>query len=51
VIEVRERDIRYLMVNHVDEKGAILDHPTAKADAENLGASVIAEIRKRLAAG
>jgi len=50
VIEVKDRDISYLMVNHVDEKGAILDHPTAKADAEKLGAAVIAEIRKRLAA-
>jgi multimeric flavodoxin WrbA len=50
VIEVKERDINYLMVNHVDEKGAILNHPTAKADAERLGAAVIAEIKKRLAA-
>lgn len=49
VIEVKDRDINYLMVNHVDEKGAILSHPTAKADAEKLGAAVIAEIRKRLA--
>ena len=50
VIEVKDRDINYLMVNHVDEKGAILSHPAAKADAEKLGAAVIAEIRKRLAA-
>lgn len=50
VIEVKDRDVSYLMVNHVDEKGAILDHPTAKADAEKLGAAVIAEIRKRLPA-
>jgi multimeric flavodoxin WrbA len=50
VIEVKDKDIRYLMINHVDEKGAILEHPTAKADAENLGAAVIAEIKKRLAA-
>jgi len=50
VIEVKDRDISYLMINHVDEKGAILDHPTAKADAERLGATVIAEIKKRLAA-
>jgi multimeric flavodoxin WrbA len=48
VIEVKNRDISYLMVNHVDEKGAILDHPTAKTDAEKLGASVITEIKKRL---
>jgi multimeric flavodoxin WrbA len=50
VIEVKDRDVSYLMVNHVDEKGAILDHPSAKGDAEKLGAAVIAEIRKRLAA-
>jgi len=49
VIEVKKRDINYLMVNHVDEKGAILNHPTAKTDAEKLGTAVIAEIRKRLA--
>ncbi len=50
VIEVKDKDIRYLMINHVDEKGAILNHPTAKADAEKLGAAVIAEIKMRLAA-
>ncbi len=50
VIEVKNRDISYLMVNHVDEKGAILNHPTAKADAEKLADTVIAEIKKRLAA-
>jgi multimeric flavodoxin WrbA len=50
VIEVKDRDVRYLMVRHVDEKGAILSHPTARADAEKLGADVIAEIKKRLAA-
>jgi multimeric flavodoxin WrbA len=48
VIEVKNRDINFLMVNNVDEKGAILDHPTAKTDAEKLGASVITEIKKRL---
>lgn len=49
VIEVKERDINYLMINHVDEKGAILAHPSAKADAEKLGTTTIAEITKRLA--
>jgi hypothetical protein len=37
------------MVNNVDEKGAITNHPTAKTDAEKLGTAVIDEIRKRLA--
>jgi multimeric flavodoxin WrbA len=49
VIDIRDADIRYLMVNNVDEKGAILNHPTAKTDAEQLGRSVITEIKKRLA--
>jgi hypothetical protein len=48
VIEVRDRDIRYLFIRGVDEKGAILSHPTAKTDAEQLGHSVIAELRGRL---
>ena len=48
VIEVKDRDISYLMINHVDEKGAILTHPTAKADAEKLGKTTTAEITKRL---
>lgn len=49
VIEVKDRDINYLMINNVDEKGAITNHPTAKTDAEKLGMAVIDEIRKRLA--
>jgi multimeric flavodoxin WrbA len=48
VIDVRDRDIRYLMVNNVDEKGAILKHPTARTDALRLGHEVISELRKRL---
>ncbi len=50
VIEVKDRDVSYLMINNVDEKGAILNHPSAKPDAEKLGTAVIAEIRKRLSA-
>lgn len=49
VIEVKDADISYLMVNGVDEKGAIEKHPTARADAAKLGKSVIAELKKRLA--
>jgi multimeric flavodoxin WrbA len=49
VIDIRDADISYLMINSVDEKGAIEHHPTAKTDAEKLGKAVIAEIRKRLA--
>ncbi|NYT16526.1 MAG: flavodoxin family protein [Methanomicrobiales archaeon] len=49
VIEVKDKDIHYLMVNGVDEKGAILNHPTAQQDAERLAREVITEIKARLA--
>ena len=49
VIDVKDADISYLMINGVDEKGAIEHHLTAKTDAEKLGKAVIAELRKRLA--
>ena len=51
VIEIRDADISYLMINGVDEKGAITRHPTAKTDAEKMGKSVIAELKKRLSEG
>jgi multimeric flavodoxin WrbA len=50
VIDIKDADISYLMINGVDEKGAIGLHPTARTDATNLGKSLIAEIKKRLAA-
>jgi len=50
VIDIKDADISYLMINNVDEKGAIEKHPTAKADAEKLGKAMLAEIKKRLAA-
>ncbi len=46
VIDVKNKDIRYLMINNVDEKGAINDHPTAEADALALADEVIATMRK-----
>jgi hypothetical protein len=51
VIDIKDADIRYLMINGVDEKGAIERHPTAKDDAEALGKAVIAELKVRLGAG
>jgi multimeric flavodoxin WrbA len=48
VIDIRDADISYLMINNVDEKGAIDRHPTAKADADRLGRSLVAEIKKRI---
>jgi multimeric flavodoxin WrbA len=50
VIDIKDADITYLMINGVDEKGAIDLHSTARTDATNLGKSLIAEIKKRLAA-
>jgi hypothetical protein len=49
VIDIRNEDISYLMVNGVDEKGAIDRHPTAKADAQKLGRALITELKMRLA--
>jgi len=49
VIDVKDKDIHYLMVNGVDEKGAILKHPSAQRDAEQLAREVISDIRARLA--
>ena len=48
VIDLKDADIRYLMINGVDEKGAIDRHPTAKADAIKLGKNTITELKKRL---
>jgi multimeric flavodoxin WrbA len=48
VIDIKDADISYLMINGVDEKGAIDLHPTARTDAENLGKSLIVDIKKRL---
>jgi len=48
VIDIRDADISYLMINGVDEKGAIEHHPTAMTDATNLGRNIIKELKKRL---
>ncbi len=50
VIDIKDADISYLMINGVDEKGAIDLHPAASSDAENLGKSLISDSKKRLAA-
>ena len=49
VIDVRDADIFYLFVRGVDEKGAILSHPSARSDAAALGAKVASLLRARLA--
>lgn len=48
VIDIRDTDIRYMMINGVDEKGAIEHHPTAQADAASLGKETVHELKKRL---
>ena len=47
VIDIKDADIRNLMINGVDEKGAIERHPTARKDAEALGKAVITELKAR----
>ena len=49
VIDVLDKDIRYLTIRGVDEKGAIENHPTAKNEAEALANAVITDLRSRLA--
>jgi len=46
VVDVRNKATRYLMVNGVDEKGAIEGHPTARSDAQALGREVVAHLRE-----
>jgi multimeric flavodoxin WrbA len=48
VVDVRDRDTRYLMVKGVDEKGAILSHPTARHDAEKLAQEMVMKVRDLL---
>ncbi|MCA1917742.1 flavodoxin family protein [Methanospirillum hungatei] len=49
VIEVKNRDLSYLMIRHVDEKGAVISHPTAKEEALSLSRSVLETMKERLA--
>jgi multimeric flavodoxin WrbA len=45
---IRDRDMRYLLVNSVDEPGAVEHHPTAWTSAVALGQSAVATLRERL---
>lgn len=47
VMDIKNRDISYLMVNSVDEMGALAAHPTATTDAAILGSKMIADIKAR----
>ena len=48
VIEVKNRDLSYLMIRSVDEKGAVISHPTAKEEALSLSRSVLQTMKERL---
>lgn len=48
VIEVKNRDISYLMINRVDEKGAVGLHKTAREDAIRTGNALLAGMQERL---
>ena len=45
---VRDRDMHYLLVNSVDEPGAVKRHPTAWTSAVALGHEATATLRERL---
>jgi multimeric flavodoxin WrbA len=48
VIEVKNRDLSYVMIRHVDEKGAIKRHPTAHKEAASIARSVLTAMKERL---
>jgi multimeric flavodoxin WrbA len=48
VIEVKNKDMSYLMINGVDEKGAVQQHPTAKEEAIKTGQNMLILLRERL---
>jgi len=47
VIDIKNKDIVYLMKNGVDEKDAVLSHPTAQSDAVRISQEIIATLRDR----
>ncbi|MBT8508390.1 NADPH-dependent FMN reductase [Methanomicrobiaceae archaeon CYW5] len=49
VMDIKNKDISYLMINNVDHKGELRAHPTAPDEARELGRTVIREIKGRLA--
>jgi len=49
VIEVKEKDISYLMINRVDEKGAVFHHPSARTDAIRISKDILLTLKERLA--
>jgi len=49
VIEVKDRDIRYLLVRGVDAAGEVETHPTARDEARATGKEAVARLREMLA--
>ena len=49
VIEVKDRDIRYLLVRGVDAAGEVERHPTARDEARATGKEAVARLREMLA--
>jgi multimeric flavodoxin WrbA len=49
VIEVKDRDIEYLLVRGVDAAGEVETHPTARDDARATGKRAAARLREMLA--
>lgn len=45
VSDIPDRDINYLMIRGVDEKGAVNHHPTARELATTMGKKLAAELR------
>ena len=48
VIEVKDRDIRYLLVRGVDAAGEVETHPTARDEAKATGKLAVARLREML---
>ncbi|MGC9435329.1 MAG: flavodoxin family protein [Methanomicrobiales archaeon] len=51
VIDIFDRDIRYLLVRDVDEKGAIEQRPDTREDAARLAEEMVDDLRRRLGGG
>ncbi|MBN1165977.1 MAG: flavodoxin family protein [Methanospirillaceae archaeon] len=47
VIDIKNRDIRYLLINNVDEKGAILSHPRAQKKAVAMAGEIIRALQEK----
>ena len=49
VMDIKNKDISYLMINNVDHKGELRAHPTAPDEARRLGRATISEMKRRRA--